>query len=510
MTIVPKDVPRDRVDQNNFVDLKPDTTYPRDGQSYAILWDERSMYPVDSADWPVNIAGERQFFIDDYLIATCDNLRRTVHQPRKHPENPIIVPDQPWEGKRGIGVGTVIRDPNSGEFRMWYYTNHGEFVTADGRTTATALLYATSPDGIRWTKPQMNVCTWKGSTANNILDPELPPRMMYEPEEADPQRRYKIFWGSRKEGSDLYKGFYRLATSPDGIHWTKHAEMIVPMAKHPKAGYRGKQRGFGGSADFDHKLGRYIWHGKVFVAGRRARAMMESDDLIYWTPPRVILCADKEDPPDTQIYGIHPIRYESIWIAPLRVYHWTDFKRVDLQLAHSRDGRHYARTAGRQVFMPNGPSDDGWDSDYIGLSGGVYVDMGEELWIYYLGSRNPARGHDNWQHRIGLAIMKRDRFVSMDGLQNDGDLTTRLLGYAGERLHINADAAGGRIRIAVLDEAGKPLPGADTADCVPCTVDSLDHIVEWKEVKALDPKKHPRIRLRITLRQAALFSFWIA
>ena len=77
----------------------------------------------------------------------------------------------------------------------------------------------------------------------------------------------------------------------------------------------------------------------------------------------MVLCADSEDTPDTQLYDMYPVPYESIWIVPLRVYHWKHFKRVEIQLAHSRDGRHFARTADRQVFLPLG-AEDNWDADY--------------------------------------------------------------------------------------------------------------------------------------------------
>ena len=48
---------------------------------------------ADTGQLLVSIDGERQFFINAYLMAPSYNLRRTVHQPHKHPANPLIVPD---------------------------------------------------------------------------------------------------------------------------------------------------------------------------------------------------------------------------------------------------------------------------------------------------------------------------------------------------------------------------------------------------------------------------------
>ena len=234
--------------------------------------------------------------------------------------------------------------------------------------------------------------------------------------------------------------------------------------------------------------------------------MLESRDLLHWTPPRVVLCADEQDPPDAQLYDMHPLPYESLWIAPLRVYRWRQFKQVEIQLAHSRDGRHYARTAGRQVFLPLGTAGD-WDADYNICANPFFVDMGDQLWIYYTGSRNPARGYDEWQHRIGLAVLPRDRFVSMDGGQNRGVVTTRPLDLVGGRLHLNVDAARGQVRVSALDGAGQVLPGLGLDDCVPIDQDSLDAPVVWKDGRGLGEER--RVRLQFELRQAALFSFWV-
>jgi len=129
------------------------------------------------------------------------------------------------------------------------------------------------------------------------------------------------------------------------------------------------------------------------------------------------------------------------------------------------------------------------------------------LWIYYTGSRNPARGYDEWQHRIGLAVMPRDRFVSIDGMENVGGLVTRPLDFEGDTLHLNVDAARGQVRVAVLDESGNELQGLGMEECVVVEQDALDCRVQWKEGKSLN--EMGRVRLKFELRQASLFSFWI-
>jgi hypothetical protein len=38
-----------------------------------------------------------QLFLDDYLIAQMENVKRVLQQPARHPENPLLVQEHPWE-----------------------------------------------------------------------------------------------------------------------------------------------------------------------------------------------------------------------------------------------------------------------------------------------------------------------------------------------------------------------------------------------------------------------------
>ena len=47
-----------------------------------------------------NVQGglEKQLFIDNYVIADMAGIQKVLNSPQRHPQNPIVVPDQPWEG----------------------------------------------------------------------------------------------------------------------------------------------------------------------------------------------------------------------------------------------------------------------------------------------------------------------------------------------------------------------------------------------------------------------------
>ena len=40
--------------------------------------------------------GRKELFLDNYVLAGVENVKRQLHQP--HKDGPVIRPDQPWEG----------------------------------------------------------------------------------------------------------------------------------------------------------------------------------------------------------------------------------------------------------------------------------------------------------------------------------------------------------------------------------------------------------------------------
>ena len=96
----------------------------------------------------IEIDSGRQLFVDDYLIeaTTLTRVCRTaVVRPR-----PVVAPDQPWEGGDNptatVFSDGVVWDPRDRAFKMWYMAGY-----------AGATCYATSPDGVSWAKPHLDV-----------------------------------------------------------------------------------------------------------------------------------------------------------------------------------------------------------------------------------------------------------------------------------------------------------------------------------------------------------------
>ena len=477
-------------------------------KAYGLLANEHLMFPVDMSDWPVKIDDTRQLFVDDYLIAKSDNLVRQVHQVRKHPASPMLIPDKPWEkggGREGCVFATIHRDAETGRFRIWY-SGYCVYTQPSGQRARFPGLYAESEDGIRWHKPELGLYEFEGSKANNIIIPYGNLWGVFLDEKADdPDRRYMgLVWHEH-----IREGYYRYA-SPDGIHWKRLSD--VPSALSSQK-YTMPVNGIGDTSRlrWDAKLGKYVGDVKFVIPGKiRCRGIMFSDDLIHWTPPRMTIYPDGLDHADTQIYGHCSFCYESMWLGLMRVYHEQSaptYKQTTIELTASRDGSHWTRVGRREEVIPFGGPDD-WDGEYHAAL--TPIPVGDELWIYYRSAKMGEQKKQKQTHKIGLGILRRDGFVSLDAADTPGTVTTRPLSFSGKRLFINAEVAdGGSITAALLSPSGEPVADYSPADAKPINTGGLKIPVTWKNATECRLPAGEHVRLKFELTKAKLYAFWI-
>lgn len=474
----------------------------------------------------------RTLFIDDHDIESINGAERVVHRALKHPSNPVIVGDKPWDAFRPQVYGTVIRDKERGVLRMWYLSIPSHVLSPDpepivdgikriGHTTLVG--YAESKDGYKWTKPNLDIVDFNGSKKNSLVnigrDNIEGVSIVDQPNNGDPKRRYKaIFWEHQVAPKGEPSGREKLAADPrpdgmwvsfseDGLHWKDYNKNpVIPGGSDT-----------GQSVLYDPTLKKFVLYSRLGVGRRISRST--SDDFIHWSQPQLVFAADDKDPPGTQVYGSGFCIYEGFYIGTPWMFYLAKDQRIDVQLIHSRDGIKWHRTAGRERIIPNGP-EGAWDSGIIFTASHPVV-LDDRILIYYFGIEGDHFGHPqrDWDESkkyyrggIGVATLRRDGWVSLNLQFSGGNVTTKPVtipkpfgGDTTPRLILNTNAYTGDVRVTLLDEADQPIPGYEQSDNL--HGDFLRAEVTWPD-HTLTELVGRKVKLRIHGRLAKLYSYW--
>lgn len=102
---------------------------PVDQQELHVTWrnlaNEGAMFPLDMKDMPIKLSRHRQLFLDNYLIAESQRVKRQVHPPRRYQGNPLLTPRRVGENRwssDAVFVLQVRQFETAPRFRMWYWS----------------------------------------------------------------------------------------------------------------------------------------------------------------------------------------------------------------------------------------------------------------------------------------------------------------------------------------------------------------------------------------------------
>lgn len=470
-----------------------------------------------AADQAPLLKDSAQLFVDLDHVESLDNVRQVFHTAQKHPANPVLRKAKPWENDRGTW-GSVIYDEDEKIFKGWYGGKSGKQkeYRPGSLSDCQVLCYATSTDGVHWVRPELGFYEVMGTRKNNVIVGDDHHNglghwesTLKDPMEKNPLRRYKALGWSSFDWDGPMSGIYSM-TSPDGLHWTHTPEPVFHY--HPRKGT--KDLGPVGDAQslmIDTLRRRYV--ACLRLSPHRAQSV--SEDFVTWTPPRVHLRARPGEIAN-EVYNHVGFVYGDRYLGIL-TYFVRDPKNplLTLRLLTSRDGDSWQRPeTGKPLVDVGGVGE--WDRFVIMLTGAPPIRVGNKLHIYYRGMatrHKPYEGKDEPYREgggLGLAMLRLDGFASLDASYDGGRVTTKPFRTHGRQLRVNAKADSGRLRVEVLDEAGRALPGFSSDDCLVMQTDGVDELIRWKDNTSLDGLKDRPIKLRFHLENVRLYAFRIA
>ena len=476
--------------------------------------------PVTVAPVQATSAHEATLFaFDDVSIPFTDNLILTMHPAQKHPANPVVAlgrrgePDE-WKVEY---CGTVLRQ--AGKFRMWYIavSREGYLHPSSGRDIdfrGWRVAYAESNDGIHWTKPNLGIEEFRGNRNNNLVGMPAGFRgydaaVLYESEEADPSRRFKMLALLTKFGEytlSTAKSAYVPLYSADGLRWRVAEEVLTGNSKVIAADDLVRMEGTGlyKWGGLYHLSGQGAAHAPVDIYGRYIQ-IFQSPDFLHWSHMPAMAFARypqyrrpaKPDPAaegdaiEQTHLGVTAWNRGNVLLGLTGMWHGTgDWRTVthDLGFLISNDGLHFREPVPDFLFARVG--EDGRDWDIGGLSQGQgFENVGDKTYIWYgqMDQRQGTFTGQPWKREggVGLLLLDRDRFGSLslrDPNNSAGFITSDLKVSGPVRIALNADGLSpeSSLRVELLDRFQRPLREYSGSNAAQIQQSGLRVPVRWK------------------------------
>lgn len=478
---------------------------------------------------PIDIGARRELFVDQYLIERLDVVRLELHRPERR--EIVFRTDAPWEGN-GSAYQSVFQDGD--RFRLYYRGgNHPASKAYEtNKNSWETLCLAESSDGIHWTRPELNIVEFRGSTKNNlILDEAMVREIGGSPahtavfKDTNPdcprQERYKIvIRGSTPRG--LY-----LLVSSDGIHFELKSDKPFTTA----GAFDSQNLMF-----WDSVGSVYREYHRDFAKGVRGIMTAASKDpgsfpkpqwLEYPGATRQALYTNQVQPyyRAPHIFMGFPMRYKDRgWSQSM-----TELPGLDERQYRAKQHPRYGTTVTDAAFMTSrdGVTFHRWDEAFIRPGPAT-----KDTWVYgdnfVFWGMIPTKSHlEGAPDEISLYAtegywegtftsfrrytLRIDGFVSVQAPLSGGEVVTKPLTFDGSHLEINfSTSAGGSVRVELQGAESKPIPGFALTDCHLQYGDQLDRVVSWKSGTDVRRLAGQPVRLRFELKDADLYSFRFA
>ena len=393
---------------------------------------------------PIDIG--RQLLVDDFLVEETQFARHFC-RPVKHPGNPVFFPQSPAECDASYPptaipkCGGVWYDARDRQFKMWYMAGY-----------LGAMAYATSTDGLHWTRA--------GETAD--MD-------------------------------DRSTCFY----NPFRKRWVQSIRTWI----HP----RGRARLYWEDADFV-RSGQWqpgeppFWTGAdtMDVCGD-ARAQLYNLDAVAYESLMIGFFQILEGPPNQIGQARAEPKLTELVLATSRDgFHW---HRPDRRLfigARREPGSWefgYVESTGGVCLVVG---DELWF--YYSAYAGEPTCPGEPWQVSGMYGNGA----------VGLAKLRRDGFAAMQARFAGADLLTRPLTFTGRHLFVNAQTAGARLSVECRDRENHPIEPFTHSRCQAFMGNATAAEVRWQGADTLAALAGRPVRFHFRLDRGELYAFWVS
>ncbi len=474
---------------------------------------------------PIDIGSRRELFVDHYLIERLDGVRLELHRPARR--EVVFRTDAPWEGN-GSAYQSVFQDGD--RFRLYYRGGHHPNSKAYeiNKNSWETLCLAESTDGIHWTRPELGIVEFRGSTKNNLILDEAMVRQIggspahtavfkdTNPDCPDSERYTIVIRGSNP------RGLYRLV-SANGIHFRLKSNK--PFAT--VGAFDSQNLMF-----WDAVGGVYREYHRNFDKGIRGIMTAASKDPGSFPPPQWLKYPGAAEQPlytnqvqpyyrAPHIFMGFPMRYNDRGWSPSM----TELPGLEERQFRAKQHPRYGTTLTDAAFMTSrdGVTFHRWGEAFIRPG-----PAGKDTWVYgdnfvFWGMIQTKSNLDGAPDEISLYAtegywegtftsfrrytLRMDGFVSAQAPLSGGELVTKPLRFDGSHLAINfSTSAAGSLRVEIQDADGKPVPDFTLAECHELFGDQLDRVVSWKSGTDVSGLSGKPVRLRFVLRDADLYS----
>ena len=430
----------------------------------------------------------------------------------------VLKLDQPWEEPFDlVSPGSVVIDPGTGQWRMYY-----ELMIEEGNRIPAL---ATSDNGITWNKEPLNITgtTYTDYSGNNIVKVNnddaspwmLTPHVFIDPD-APASQRYRM------AGLAYYEDYAVIALntygSADGKTWTQVGEVFRNRTNEPMHALDAQNSVF-----WDPNINQYAAHMRIWypvnTPSRRGVMLRRSDtfdttwdaELEFTLDPQDIAGVVSTNKPD--IYHPDVYLYQGQYIGlPSMFYHPNGGNgAIYPTFMHSRNGTDWHF---EDVYHPmidlgaHGQNEQTFGMAYPTTSS--IINRDGNLYIYY-SYFSEQHEQERSSGTMCLATIREDRFVGIKSEQGSvGRWTTSEITLPSDpgQLIVNA-VVGGSLLVEVLDPATlQPIGEFSAANGVAVTPgDYIDAVARWNGIDNLSNLTGQTVMLRFVMDDATVYSF---